>query len=141
MANSNIQQSDRLRNLIVQGHASFPVLVISVFLFADVLEQPETLATIFAENEDVMWTSAIFVSVSLLLQMLVRAFDHGIFRWGVFAITLFFTGFFLQHSFADIGAILRNGIDMHVPFFLVFYVIGIWTTILCWKWARLDLSS
>jgi len=133
-------QSERLRNLIVQGHTVFPIATIGTFLFADVLEHPDELATLFAENADVVWTSVIFIATSLLLQMLVRTLNHGVFRWGVFAITLFFTGFFLLHSVGDIRGIISTGIDIHLPFFLVFYITGIWTTILCWKWARLNLA-
>ena len=141
MGISNTQQSERLRGLIVQGHTVFPIATIGIILFSDVIERPEDLATLFAKHADTIWISAIFIVTSLWLQMLVKALDHQIFRWVVFSITAFFTGFALLHSVGDITELVTNGINMHLPFFLVFYTVGIWTTLLCWKWARLDLQG
>ena len=82
-----------------------------------------------------LYLIVIMAITNVIVQISVFTFENKIFKWTVFVLSMLYTLLFVAHQVDHLMA--GEGIDMHFFLDITHHLLGIWTTIYAYKWARL----
>lgn len=128
-------KSEMLRNLIVQGWRTMPILLIAqlmLWMLAGIIQGALQSSAIeeFGKGNGFFWMGSVLLVIAIIMPFLTRAFRHIAFRWAVFAVSLAWTLMYIVSLFDP----ERPGYLMII--LLSHDIVAVWTTLAAFRWAR-----
>ena len=131
----DIVVSTERRKFIIQAFVALPFLIAGVFLL-DIAHK--AMNADFSEiSTSVLWMIAFILAGGALMAMLLRTFDREVFKGVALLLLVVWMGHSLDHA----GEGLEAGFNTQFPFNFALDVIGFWTLVFAWKWARLKKQA
>ena len=127
---------NRMRSIIAQGLTGMFFLLLCMFI-TDYVEYGMK-GDFSALNHDPglkgIWILTFVMCMNVLMQIAIQTFNNNTFKWLTFGFAVLYTLFFVMHQVGH--ALQGETFDMHTIFDVTHHIIGIWTTVAAYKWAR-----
>jgi hypothetical protein len=130
-------KAETLRNLMVQGWRTMPILLITqllLWMLAGTIQGnlQSTAMEEFGKEDGALWMVSAFFIIAIVMPFLIKAFRNIVFRWVVFAISLVW-------AIMNIASLFDPGRPGYLMIILLTHdIIAIWTAIIAFRWARLQ---
>jgi hypothetical protein len=128
---------DRMRSVIAQGLAG--MLFILLFMFTTDYVEYGIKGDFSALAKDPglkgIWILTFELCLNVLMQISVQTFNGRSFRWVAFVFCTIYFLLFVMHQVMHLVA--GETFDMHTVLDITHHIVGLWTAITAYKWAKL----
>ncbi len=125
-----IEPTEKLRNIIAFGWTGMLLANIASFMMRIIINGAESLGG----DAGMAGVLVVFFYIFILMPISVKTFEAITFRWTAFGVTVLYTLLFSAHFFTNLFII-----GAPVPIVMLFALIpilGIWSAVTAFKWAR-----